>query len=86
MSLPLVQAVNSAAVALRATAITPADGADLPNPATKGIWVGGTGAIKVDMVGGDTVTFNSVPVGLFRIQAKRVYATGTTATNLVALF
>jgi len=67
-------------------AITPSDTVDLPNAATKGIWVGGTGAIKVDMLDSGTVTFNAVPVGLLRIQVKRVWSTGTTATNLLALY
>lgn len=35
--------------------------------------------------GGSAVTFKAVPVGILAIQAKRVFATGTTATNIVAL-
>lgn len=73
--------------ARRAFAITPADGADLAPFATRGIYVGGAGDVKVDMVENGTVTFKAVPVGtLLAVQAKRVYATGTTATLLIALF
>jgi hypothetical protein len=74
-----------------AEAVSPSDGADLPH-VTKAIWVGTTGNIKVDMTGtqttgtGGTVTFNSVPVGFFKVEAKRVYSTGTTATNMIAVF
>lgn len=88
MSDSLHGAVNSAAVASNAAAITPADGADLPNAALKGIWVGGAGNVRVDMVGsGTSIIFNGVPAGtLLRIRAKRVYATNTTATNMIALY
>jgi hypothetical protein len=73
--------------ASHAAAIAPADGADLANAAIKGIYVGVSGDVKVDLVaGGSGITFKAAPVGLLRIQAKRVYATGTTATNLVALY
>jgi hypothetical protein len=70
-----------------AFAITTSNTVDLPH-ATTGIWVGVTGAIKVDMVGdgtgnGGTVTFSAVPVGWFVVRATRVYATGTTATTLI---
>jgi hypothetical protein len=36
--------------------------------------------------GGSGITFKAVPVGLLNIIVSRVYATGTTATNIVALF
>jgi hypothetical protein len=70
-----------------AAAVTPADGTDLPNAATRGLWVGGVGNVKVDMVGGGTVTLLAVPAGTWlRIAAKRVYSTGTTATSIIALY
>jgi hypothetical protein len=66
--------------------IAPSDSTDLTN-ATRKIYVGGTGDIKVDLLKSGTVTFKSVPVGTtLEVRAKRVYATGTTATNLVALW
>ena len=70
-----------------ASSITPADGADLPDGPTIAIYVGGTGDLKVDMLGGTAVTFKAVPVGtVLNIRATRVYATGTTATLLLALY
>ena len=43
--------------------------------------------LKVLTVGGDEVTFTAVPVGTFvPVQVLRVFATGTTATNIVALW
>ena len=54
---------------------------------TRGVYVGVGGNVKVDMVSGGTVTFVGVPAGaLLPIQVERIYATGTTATNMVALY
>jgi len=48
--------------------------------------VGGAGAV-VAIVNGTAVTFAAVPVGtILEIRATRVNATGTAATNLVALY
>jgi hypothetical protein len=39
------------------------------------------------MVGGETaIVFKAVPVGRLNVRATRVYSTGTTATNLVAVW
>jgi len=68
-------------------------GSDTPfaNP-TFGVWVGGAGNLKVDMLNGDAasigVVFTAVPAGsLMPIQVTKIYSTvnGTTATNIVAL-
>lgn len=54
--------------------------------ATRGIYVGSSGNI-VAIIGGNPVTFASVPAGtILPIQATRINSTGTTATQLVALF
>lgn len=82
--------MEKASIMAQATAakvVTPSDGVDLADGPTKGIWVGGAGAIKVDMMDGDTVTFSAVPVGtILPIRAKRIYATGTAATLMLALY
>ncbi len=55
---------------------------------TRAIYVGGTGDVKVTMAGegASVVTFKAVPVGtVLMISVVQVFATGTTATNLVAL-
>lgn len=54
---------------------------------TRGLWVGGAGDVVVIMAGDDdAVTFTAVPAGtLLPICVRRIYTTGTTATNLVGL-
>ena len=61
-------------------------GATVPT-VTRRIYVGVSGDVKVDLQGGETgVTFKAAPVGFLDIHATKVYATGTAATNLVALW
>lgn len=66
--------------------ITPADGADLA-VTVRAIYVGVTGdvsAIGPGDSGSTGVVFKSLSAGVWQaIQARRVLATGTTATNLV---
>lgn len=76
----------------RAAAVTPSNTVNIP-AVTGGsnngcvLYVGGAGNLKVLTVGGDEVTLIAVPVGTFvPVQVLRVFATGTTATNIVALW
>ena len=71
-----------------AAAVTPNDVTDLPDgPTTVGLWVGGAGDLHVTMHSGSEVTFAAVPAGtLLRVAVRRVWAIGTTATNIVALY
>ena len=69
----------------RAAAVAPADGTDLGN-VTRALYIGVTGDVVIITQGGDTVTLKAVPVGLLSIAAARVKATGTTATNIIALW
>ena len=75
-------------IAHDAVQVTPDDAADLPGgPTNVGLWVGGTGDLHVTMHSGAEVTFKAVPAGtLLRLAVRRVWATGTTATNIVALY
>lgn len=70
-----------------AAAVTPSDSTVFSGP-TRGLYVGGFGNVRVDMVNGGTgITFVAVqPGSLLPIQVTRVYSTGTTATSIVALF
>lgn len=55
--------------------------------ATREIYVGGVGDVAVLTIGGDTFTFKAVPTGTrIAVQAVKVLATGTSATDLVGLY
>jgi len=76
----------------RAAAVTPSDTVDIPS-VTGGtnngcvLYVGGYGDIKVRTIGGDDITFAGVLGGTFMpVQVIKVYATGTSATDIVALW
>lgn len=69
-----------------AKAVTPDDSNDLPEGPADGLYVGGTGDVKVTMVSGDEVVFSSVPVGFLDLLVKRVWSTGTAATDILALY
>lgn len=68
-----------------AVVVTPNDNTDLA-VVTRAIYVGTTGDVTVDMFGtGSNLTFKNVPAGTwFAIQVTRIYATDTTATDIVA--
>ena len=68
-----------------ATVITPNDSAVLPR-ASRGIYVGQAGDLRVQMVSGVVVTFQGVQAGVFYpLRVNQVMATGTTAGGLVGL-
>jgi hypothetical protein len=51
------------------------------------LYVGGAGDLKVKTAGGDEVTFTGILAGTFLpVQVVRVFATGTTATTVLALW
>mgnify|MGYP000367202920 CR=1 FL=1 len=77
----------------RAAAVTPSNTADIPYVGGGDInwpcvlFIGGAGNLRVLTAGGDDVTFTGVLAGSFLpVQVTRVYSTGTTATNIVALW
>lgn len=70
--------------ALDAAAVTPSDSTDLTNTAYQ-LWIGVSGDVALITAGGDLVTFKAAPVGILHVRVKRVKATGTTATSILAL-
>lgn len=64
---------------------TPNDGADLPND-TRGLIVGVAGNIKITDDTGATDTFALPAGGPYPVRIRRVWATGTTATDLVGIY
>ena len=78
----------SASPAAGAIAVTPSDGAPLPNGIARALFIGTTGNVRVGVSRGDTtgVLFKNVPSGtVLPVQAWQVFATNTTATDIVAL-
>jgi len=72
--------------ASRGAAVTPSDAADLTT-AARALYVGGAGDVTLDTTGGDTLTFASVPAGMWLpVRTARVRATGTTASDIVAVW
>lgn len=70
----------------RMAAVTPHDTNELTN-VTRFVFVGGAGALKVTTVGGDTVTLTGVIAGsVLPIAVKLIFSSGTTATNIAALW
>ena len=81
--------------ASRAAAVVPNDTVNIPNPSSPDgianngnvLYVGTGGNLKVTTAAGDDVTFVNVQGGAFLpIQVVRVWATGTTASNILALW
>lgn len=71
--------------ASHAAAVTPNDSADL-STAARALYVGTAGNISLVTTGGDTVTLSNVAAGILPIRVARVRATGTTASNIVAIW
>ncbi len=72
-----------------AALVTPNDSTDLATIATA-LLVGGSGALKITTAGGSTLTLPATVVtaagGFLPIRVARVWSTGTTATDILALW
>lgn len=66
-------------------AITPSDSADLPNWLPRAIFAGGAGTITARSKGGTDCSFTVTAGTTLKIRPKRILATGTSATLLIAL-
>ncbi len=78
-----------------AAAVTPSDTSNIPSVSTQDgsgnngcvLYVGGAGDVKILTVGGNEVTLVGIGAGTFvPINVLRVFSTGTTATNIVAIW
>ena len=70
--------------ATRAFAITPQDGSDL-SQSVRALNVAVSGQVRVTTVEGDTADIHIAAGLAFPIRARRVHASGTTATGIVGL-
>jgi hypothetical protein len=72
--------------AASASAVTTSDSVDFSYPA-RALYIGGAGNVAVVLESGTAVTFSAVPAGaILPVVCKRVNATNTTATSIVALY
>ena len=53
---------------------------------SRALYIGVAGDVTVILKSGASLLFKALPVGLYPIRAKRVAATGTAATNILALY
>lgn len=65
--------------------VVPSDSVDLPY-ATRAIYVGVAGDIRVTTLGGTIVTFRNHPVGYMPGRVARVHLTGTSAAQIIAVW
>jgi|AntAceMinimDraft_12_1070368.scaffolds.fasta_scaffold12894_3 hypothetical protein len=79
----------------RAAAVTPSDTLGIPSVSNQDgsgnngcvIYVGTGGSVRVLTVGGDDVTFVGINAGQFMpVLVTKVFATGTSASTIVALW
>lgn len=67
----------------KADSITPDDAVDVDNPGF-GLWVGVAGNVKITTQDDSTFTLPNVAAGFWHPQSvKRVWATGTDATDIL---
>lgn len=78
------RSANSTAPAHGAVSVTPSDSAEI-SP-TRALYIGVSGDVAVTMADGQSVIFVGAPVGVLPIQVSQVRSTGTTATNILALY
>jgi hypothetical protein len=81
--------------ASKAAPVTPSDTVNIPNPSVPDespnegnvLYVGFGGDLKVTTVSGDDITFYNIQDStFFPVQVVRVWATGTTAQDIIALW
>lgn len=80
----LLTGLNSPAS--RFVAITPNDAADIAK-ASRGIYVGTSGDVRITDGFGNTVTFKNLVAGVIHpIRAHRIWATNTSAIDIIAVY
>jgi hypothetical protein len=81
----MVWKASTTTPAEEAFAVTPSDSVDLQT-ISRGLYVGVSGNVKVTTFADSVVTFVGLAAGIIHpIRAKRVWATGTDATSIVAV-
>lgn len=82
---PAYRSADATVSSYDAAAVTPSDSGTLR--VTRALYVGVGGNLRVTMAYGTVVTFTGVLAGtVLPVQVSRVWATNTSATNIVAMY
>ena len=72
--------------AIDGAVVVPSDTVQLAQ-VSRAIYVGSTGDIAAELASGTQVTFTAVPAGMILpLRLRKIRSTGTSATNIVALW
>lgn len=85
----IMKSADETASAADAKAVTPSDVAVLPDGPALALFIGGTGGgtLTIITAKNSTIQFTGLAAGsLLPVRAKQVLSTGTTVTNIVALY
>ena len=82
---PIVAPLNRESPGVGGVAVTPSDSADLAVVPARFLYVGTSGNLSVVMLNGDSVALTGVS-GWVPLSVRRVNATGTTASGIVAFY
>lgn len=86
MATPNTNVENASTPAVYAGAVTTSDSVNLSSIA-RGLYIGTGGNVAAVMPDDSVVVFSNVPTGMILpVRAKRVNATNTTASDIVALY
>jgi hypothetical protein len=78
---------DDTAPAVDAQAVVTNDLTALPNGACVALYIGVAGNVKIKTAQNTDITFVGLAAGsLLPVRVKQVFATGTTATNIIALY
>lgn len=80
------RAASMTGPATRVAPVIPDDAADLPGGLCRSLYVGAGGALRIMTADGDEATLASSAFQYHPIRVRRVLATGTTASGIVALY
>jgi hypothetical protein len=85
MVAPAYRTADATVAAFEAAAVTLSDSTELAP--TRSLYIGAGGNLKVTTAYGTDVTFSNVVAGsILPIQVTKVWSTGTTAANVIALY
>ena len=73
------------APATHALNVVLSDTTDLEAP-SRAIHVGNGGDVKLTMISGDTIVFTNLSIGWHPLRVRRVWDTGTTASDITAVW